>query len=111
MAYHVFILSPVRELWEGGLSIDEAVRRGNSTTAGTVTSAAAVMIGVFMTLTFLDFKELGLGLAAAVLIRRDDHPRRAAARLDEAARDLELVPAAVTGVAPARRCRARCYAA
>jgi uncharacterized membrane protein YdfJ with MMPL/SSD domain len=36
-----------------------------------VTSAAAVMVGVFavfITLSFLDFKELGLGLAAAVLI-------------------------------------------
>jgi uncharacterized membrane protein YdfJ with MMPL/SSD domain len=71
MDYHVFILSRVRELWERGLSTDEAVRRGISTTAGTVTSAAAVMVGVFavfMTLTFLDFKEMGLGLAAAVLI-------------------------------------------
>ena len=53
------------------MSTDDAVQRGISTTAGTVTSAAAVMIGVFavfMTLTFLDFKEMGLGLAAAVLI-------------------------------------------
>src|SRR4051794_12920293 len=71
MDYHVFILSRVRELHEGGMPTDEAVERGISTTAGTVTSAAAVMIGVFavfMTLTFLDFKEMGLGLAAAVLI-------------------------------------------
>jgi RND superfamily putative drug exporter len=71
MDYHVFILSRVRELKESGLTTDEAVERGISTTAGTVTSAAAVMIGVFavfMTLTFLDFKEMGLGLAAAVLI-------------------------------------------
>jgi uncharacterized membrane protein YdfJ with MMPL/SSD domain len=71
MDYHVFILSRVRELWERGMPTDEAVQRGISTTAGTVTSAAAVMIGVFavfMTLTFLDFKEMGLGLAAAVLI-------------------------------------------
>jgi RND superfamily putative drug exporter len=53
------------------MSTDEAVRQGISTTAGTVTSAAAVMVGVFavfITLSFLDFKELGLGLAAAVLI-------------------------------------------
>jgi putative drug exporter of the RND superfamily len=71
MDYHVFILSRVRELRERGLSTDEAVQRGISSTAGTVTSAAAVMVGVFavfMTLTFLDFKEMGLGLAAAVLI-------------------------------------------
>ncbi len=71
MDYHVFILSRVRELWRGGLSTDEAVRRGISTTAGTVTSAAAVMVfvfAVFITLTFLDFKEMGVGLAVAVLI-------------------------------------------
>jgi uncharacterized membrane protein YdfJ with MMPL/SSD domain len=36
-----------------------------------VTSAAIVMVGVFLvfvTLEFIDFKELGLGLAVAVLI-------------------------------------------
>jgi uncharacterized membrane protein YdfJ with MMPL/SSD domain len=71
MDYHVFILSRVRELYDRGMSTDEAVKQGISTTAGTVTSAAAVMVGVFavfITLSFLDFKELGLGLAAAVLI-------------------------------------------
>jgi RND superfamily putative drug exporter len=53
------------------MSTDEAIKQGISTTAGTVTSAAAVMIGVFavfVTLTFLDFKEMGFGLAVAVLI-------------------------------------------
>jgi uncharacterized membrane protein YdfJ with MMPL/SSD domain len=71
MDYHVFILSRVRELVDRGMSTDEAVRQGISNTAGTVTSAAAVMVAVFLvfvTLTFIDFKELGLGLAAAVLI-------------------------------------------
>ena len=49
----------------------EAVRHGISTTAGTVTSAAVVMVvvfSVFVTLSFLDFKEMGVGLAVAVLI-------------------------------------------
>ena len=53
------------------MSTDEAVQRDIATTARTVTSAAAVMVGVFLvfvTLSFLDFKELGLGLAVAVLI-------------------------------------------
>ena len=71
MDYHVFILSRVRELYDRGMTTDEAVRQGIATTAGTVTSAAAVMVGVFLvfvTLSFIDFKELGLGLAAAVLI-------------------------------------------
>src|SRR3954465_3021090 len=71
MDYHVFILSRVRELYDRGMSTDEAIRQGISSTAGTVTSAALVMVGVFsvfITLSFLDFKELGLGLAVAVLI-------------------------------------------
>src|SRR3954449_5826021 len=71
MDYHVFILSRVKELHDRGMPTDEAVRQGISTTAGTVTSAAFVMVGVFAvfsTLVFLDFKEMGLGLAVAVLI-------------------------------------------
>jgi RND superfamily putative drug exporter len=71
MDYHVFILSRVREGYDGGMSTTEAVRHGISTTAGTVTSAAIVMVvvfSVFVTLSFLDFKEMGVGLAAAVLI-------------------------------------------
>jgi putative drug exporter of the RND superfamily len=71
MDYHVFILSRIRELVDGGMPTDEAVQKGITSTAGTVTSAAAVMVGVFLvfvTLSFIDFKELGLGLAAAVLI-------------------------------------------
>jgi uncharacterized membrane protein YdfJ with MMPL/SSD domain len=71
MDYHVFILSRVKELHDRGMPTDEAVRQGISATAGTVTSAAIVMVGVFavfITLDFIDFKELGLGLAVAVLI-------------------------------------------
>jgi RND superfamily putative drug exporter len=71
MDYHVFILSRVRELYDRGMTTDEAIKQGISTTAATVTSAAMVMVGVFavfITLSFLDFKELGLGLAVAVLI-------------------------------------------
>jgi uncharacterized membrane protein YdfJ with MMPL/SSD domain len=71
MDYHVFILSRVKELHERGMPTDEAVKQGISTTAGTVTSAALVMVGVFavfITLSFIDFKQLGVGLAVAVLI-------------------------------------------
>ena len=71
MDYHVFILSRVREAYQSGMSTTEAVRYGISTTAGTVTSAAVVMVvvfSVFVTLSFLDFKEMGVGLAVAVLI-------------------------------------------
>jgi uncharacterized membrane protein YdfJ with MMPL/SSD domain len=71
MDYHVFILSRVREAYDGGMTTAEAVRHGIATTAGTVTSAAVVMVfvfAVFATLSFLDFKEMGIGLSVAVLI-------------------------------------------
>jgi uncharacterized membrane protein YdfJ with MMPL/SSD domain len=71
MDYHVFILSRVREAHDRGMSTEEAIRTGITSTAGTVTSAAIVMVGVFATfatLTFVDMKEMGIGLAAAVLI-------------------------------------------
>jgi uncharacterized membrane protein YdfJ with MMPL/SSD domain len=71
MDYHVFILSRVREAHQSGMTTTEAIRHGIATTAGTVTSAAIVMVVVFLvfcTLSFLDFKEMGLGLAVAVLI-------------------------------------------
>ena len=71
MDYHVLILSRVREGVDRGLSSDEAVREGITATAGTVTSAAMVMVAVFSifaTLSIIDMKEMGVGLAVAVLI-------------------------------------------
>ena len=71
MDYHVFILTRVREAFDRGLRTEEAVATGIKSTAGTVTSAAAVMIGVFAifaTLSSIEFKQMGVGLAAAVLI-------------------------------------------
>jgi RND superfamily putative drug exporter len=71
MDYHIFILSRVREAHRNGMTTAEAVRHGISSTAGTVTSAAVVMVvvfSIFVTLGFLDFKEMGVGLAVAVLI-------------------------------------------
>jgi RND superfamily putative drug exporter len=71
MDYHVFILSRIKELVDGGMSTDKAIERGIGTTAGTVTSAAIVMVAVFSifaTLSFIDFKQMGVGLAAAILI-------------------------------------------
>jgi hypothetical protein len=75
-----------------------------------VTSAAVVMIAVFAifaTLSLLIFKELGIGLAVAVLIDATNHPRGAAARGHEAARRLELVPAEVARVDAEGRTRDR----
>jgi len=71
MDYHVFILSRVREAYDRGMTTENAVAHGIKTTAGTVSSAALVMVGVFSifaTLPIIDMKELGVGLAAAVLI-------------------------------------------
>ncbi len=71
MDYHVFILSRIREAYDRGMSTGDAIEHGIKTTAGVVSSAALVMVGVFSifaTLPILDMKELGIGLAAAVLI-------------------------------------------
>jgi RND superfamily putative drug exporter len=71
MDYHVFILSRIKELVDGGVPNNEAVERGIRSTASTVTSAAAVMIAVFAifaSLRVLDIKQLGVGLAIAVFL-------------------------------------------
>jgi RND superfamily putative drug exporter len=71
MDYHVFIVSRIRETFDRGASMDEAISSGIKSTAGTVTSAAIVMVAVFSifaTLSMLMFKQFGVGLAAAILI-------------------------------------------
>ena len=71
MDYHVFILSRIREAVDRGESTDDAVAHGIRSTAGVVTSAAMVMVAVFAifaTLSSVEFKMMGVGLAAAILI-------------------------------------------
>jgi uncharacterized membrane protein YdfJ with MMPL/SSD domain len=71
MDYHVFILSRIRELRDQGLSTADAVSQGIKSTAGVVTSAAVIMVAVFAifaTLSALEFKQMGVGFASAVLI-------------------------------------------
>ena len=71
MDYHVFILSRIREGYDRGMSTDEAIAHGIKSTAGVVTSAAIVMVGVFCifgALQAMIFKQFGVGLAAAILI-------------------------------------------
>src|SRR4029434_5870737 len=61
----------IKELVERGVPTDAAIERGIRSTAGAVTSAAIVMVAVFSifaTLSFIDFKQMGVGLAAAILI-------------------------------------------
>jgi uncharacterized membrane protein YdfJ with MMPL/SSD domain len=71
MDYHVFIVSRIREAVTRGSRTDEAVAHGIRSTAGVVTSAAVVMVAVFAifaTLSAIEFKQMGVGLAVAVLL-------------------------------------------
>ena len=71
MDYHVFILSRVREAVDRGMSTDDAVAHGIKSTAGVVTSAALVMVAVFGAFALGSdqvAKQIGVGLAAAILI-------------------------------------------
>ena len=71
MDYHIFILSRIRERWTAGAQPKEAIIRGISSSAGVVTSAAVIMVAVFsifVTLTAIEYKMLGVGMAVAVLI-------------------------------------------
>ncbi|MEU6682162.1 MMPL family transporter [Streptomyces sp. NPDC046832] len=71
MDYHVFVVSRIREARLRGLTTKDAIRHGVVTTAGVVTSAAVIMVAVFAifgTLSMQSMKQMGVGLAAAVLI-------------------------------------------
>ncbi|MET9254973.1 MMPL family transporter [Streptomyces sp. NPDC048182] len=71
MDYHVFVVSRIREARLRGRTTRDAIRHGVVTTAGTVTSAAVIMVAVFAifgTLSMQSMKQMGVGLAAAVLI-------------------------------------------
>jgi uncharacterized membrane protein YdfJ with MMPL/SSD domain len=71
MDYHVFVLSRIREAVDRGMSTDNAVAHGIKSTAGIITSAAAVMVitfSMFATGGDQTMKQLGIGLGAAILI-------------------------------------------
>jgi RND superfamily putative drug exporter len=71
MDYHVFVVSRIREARLRGRTTKEAITHGVVTTAGVVTSAAVIMVAVFAifgTLSMQSMKQMGVGLAAAVLI-------------------------------------------
>jgi RND superfamily putative drug exporter len=71
MDYHVFILSRIRELRLRGMPTREAISSGIGASAGVVTSAALIMVAVFSifaTLSVIEFKMIGIGLATAILI-------------------------------------------
>ncbi|MGW1182657.1 MMPL family transporter [Streptomyces drozdowiczii] len=71
MDYHVFVVSRIREARLQGRNTRDAIAHGVVTTAGVVTSAAVIMVAVFAifgTLSMQSMKQMGVGLAAAVLI-------------------------------------------
>jgi RND superfamily putative drug exporter len=71
MDYHVFILTRVKEARDRGLASTDAVVKGITITAGTVTSAAAIMVcvfGAFFSIQLAIMQELGVGLAVAILV-------------------------------------------
>ncbi|MFD4573539.1 MMPL family transporter [Streptomyces sp. NPDC058417] len=71
MDYHVFVVSRIREAYDRGESTRDSIAHGIRSTAGVVTSAGLIMVAVFAvfgTLEMQDFKQLGVGLAVAVLL-------------------------------------------
>ena len=71
MDYTVIVLERIREGRARGLSAREAAADAVGATAGTVTSAAAVMVAVFSLFALQrmpEMQQLGVGLGAAVLI-------------------------------------------
>ena len=114
MDYHVFILSRVKEAVDRGMKTEDAVAHSIKATASTVTSAAIVMVAVFAifaTLTLHRLQADGHRPRGRDPHRRDDRAGGAAAGDDEAAGQVELVPAVVAalaaGVPPRSRARAR----
>jgi RND superfamily putative drug exporter len=69
--YEVFLLTRVREYVRQGYSNEESVALGLDHTAGIITAAGLIMIAVFGSFALtqvLVIKELGFGLAVAVLL-------------------------------------------
>jgi RND superfamily putative drug exporter len=71
MDYEVFILSAVRESWLDQHNMRLAVQEGLMRVAGIITSAAVIMISVFLSFGFVDvveIEQLGVGLSFAILL-------------------------------------------
>ncbi|MBA2443614.1 MAG: MMPL family transporter, partial [Rubrobacter sp.] len=71
MDYEVFLLSRIREAYENGDSNTASVARGLGSTAGIITSAAAIIIvvtGAFAFAEIIITQAVGLGLAVAVFV-------------------------------------------
>ena len=71
MDYHMLLLSRIKEAYDQGHGNDASVSEGIRLTAGQITSAAAIMVGIFGTFALMrdvDGQQFGIGLGVAVLI-------------------------------------------
>ncbi len=71
MDYHMFVLGRIKEAYDTGIGNERSVSVGIRATAGTITSAAAIMVAVALIFAFmrsLALKQFGFGLATAILI-------------------------------------------
>ena len=71
MDYHMLLLNRIKEAYDEGNSNEESVALGIRLTAGQITAAAAVMVGVFGTFALsrgVGVQQMGLGLGVAVFI-------------------------------------------
>ena len=71
MDYHMLLLGRIKEAYDQGHSNEESVSRGVKLTAGQITSAAAIMVGIFATFALgrqIGMQQMGLGLGVAILI-------------------------------------------
>ena len=71
MDYHMLVLNRIKEAYDQGHSNEESVSVGIKVTAGQITSAAAIMVGIFGTFALgrqIELQQMGVGLAVAVFI-------------------------------------------
>ena len=71
MDYHMLVLNRIKEAYDQGFSNEQSMAVGIRATAGTITSAAAIMVGVFASFALasdLELKQFGVGLGVAVFL-------------------------------------------
>ncbi|MCL2783449.1 MAG: MMPL family transporter, partial [Propionibacteriaceae bacterium] len=70
MDYEVFLLARIKEYWDAGFENDRAVEQGLQRSGRVITSAAAIIVAVFIGFTFGDMgaiKQVGVLLAITVI--------------------------------------------
>ena len=110
MDYQVFLLSRIKERYDQIGDTSEAVASGVASTARIITGAALIIVAVFAGFAAGDlvmFQQMGFGIAVALLLDATVIRSVVLPVDDAAARQVELVPAALARVAAAHRGRAR----